>query len=68
MNYFNTNTEDIDLLKTTREIAVKALNQVTDEKVKEKIQEDLWDLNDAIERIEPSETKNENKQEQENEE
>lgn len=68
MNYFNTNTEDIDLLKTTREIAVQAFNQVTDEKVKEKIQEDLWDLNDAIERIEPSETKNENKQEQENEE
>ena len=52
MNYFylSENKED---LKTARDLAIDLLEAVTDEKKKKKIQEDLWDLNDAINRNEP---------------
>lgn len=53
MNYFNTNTTNKDDLKTMRDLALQLLGEVTNTKVREKIQEDLWDLNDIINRDEP---------------
>ena len=53
MNYFNTNTTNKDDLKTMRGLALQLLGEVTNTKVREKIQEDLWDLNDIINRDEP---------------
>lgn len=53
MNYFNTNTTNKDDLKTIRDLALQLLGEVTNTKVREKIQEDLWDLNDIINRDEP---------------
>lgn len=52
MNYFylSENKED---LKTARNLAIDLLETVTDERIREKIQEDLWDLNDVINRDEP---------------
>jgi len=52
MNYFylSDNKED---LKISRDLAIDLLETVTDERIREKIQEDLWDLNDAINRDEP---------------
>ena len=52
MNYFylSENKED---LKTARDLAIDLLETVTDERIREKIQEDLWDLNDVINRDEP---------------
>ena len=48
--YLSENKED---LKTARDLAIDLLEAVTDERIREKIQEDLWDLNDAINRNEP---------------
>lgn len=53
MNYFNTNTTNKDDLKTMRDLALQLLGEVTNTKIREKIQEDLWDLNDIINRDEP---------------
>ena len=51
--YINTNTTNKDDLKTMRDLALQLLGEVTNTKVREKIQEDLWDLNDIINRDEP---------------
>ena len=52
MNYFRLSDNKEDL-KTARELAIDLLSSVTDDRIREKIQEDLWDLNDAINRDEP---------------
>ena len=52
MNYFRLSDNKEDL-KTARELAIDLLGSVTDGRIREKIQEDLWDLNDAINRDEP---------------
>lgn len=52
MNYFKL-SDNKEELKVMRDLALDLVNTVQDERIKEKVQEDLWDLNDIINRDEP---------------
>ena len=53
MNYININTDDLQELKSLRDLVVKELDSRNEEDTfYKKLQEDLWDLNDKINRIE----------------
>lgn len=52
MNYFKL-SDNKEELKVMRGLALDLINTVQDERIKEKVQEDLWDLNDTINRDEP---------------
>ena len=53
MNYINIQTDNLQELKSLRELVVKELDSRNDEDMfYQKLQEDLWDLNDKINRIE----------------
>ena len=51
MNYFKINTDSLDILIQLRDGAVKMMEESDNDYFKEKLQEDVWDLNDAITRI-----------------
>ena len=51
MNYFKINTDSLDILIQLRDVAVKMMEESDNDYFKEKLQEDIWDLNDAISRI-----------------
>lgn len=51
MNYFNINIDDLDILIQLRDVAVKMMEESDNEYFKEKLQEDVWDLNDKISRL-----------------
>jgi hypothetical protein len=51
MNYFKINTDSLDILIQLRDGAVKMMEESDNDYFKEKLQEDIWDLNDAITRI-----------------
>ena len=53
MNYININTDNLQELKSLRDLVVKELDIRNEEDTfYQKLQEDLWDLNDKINRIE----------------
>ena len=52
MNYINISTDNLQELKSLRDLVVKVLDEPLEEKFYNKFQEDLWDLNDKINRIE----------------
>ena len=53
MNYINISTDNLQELKSLRDLVVKELDSRNEEgTVYQKLQEDLWDLNDKINRIE----------------
>ena len=53
MNYINISTDNLQELKSLRDLVVKELDSRNEEdKFYQKLQEDLWDLNDKINRIE----------------
>ena len=52
MNYFKL-SDNKEEMKVMRDLALDLVNTVQDERIKEKVQEDLWDLNDIINRDEP---------------
>ena len=53
MNYINISTDNVEELKKLREFVVSALEgRNEDENFYQKLSEDLWDLNDKINRIE----------------
>ena len=53
MNYININTDDLHELKSLRDLVVKELDSRNEEDTfYQKLQEDLLDLNDKINRIE----------------
>ena len=51
MNYLKINTDSLDILIQLRDGAVKMMEESDNDYFKEKLQEDIWDLNDAITRI-----------------
>jgi flagellin-like hook-associated protein FlgL len=51
MNYFKINTDSLDILIQLRDGAVKMMEESDNDYFKEKLQEDICDLNDAINRI-----------------
>ena len=51
MNFFKINTDSLDILIQLRDGAVKMMEESDNDYFKEKLQEDIWDLNDAITRI-----------------
>lgn len=57
MNYINITTDDLQELKNLRDFIEKELEQHgTEESFYQKLQEDLWDLNDKINRIDNEST------------
>ena len=55
MNYINISTDNLEELKKLREVVVSALEgRNEDEIFYQKLNEDLWDLDDKINRIETS--------------
>ena len=53
MNYININTDNLQELKSLRDLVVKELDSRNEEDTfYQKLQEDLLDLNDKINRIE----------------
>ena len=53
MNYININTDNLQELTSLRDLVVKELDSRNEEDTfYQKLQEDLWDLNDKINRIE----------------
>ena len=53
MNYINISTDNLQELKSLRDLVVKELESRNEEDTFcQKLQEDLWDLNDKINRIE----------------
>lgn len=53
MNYINISTDNLKELKSIRDLVVKELDSRNEEDTfYQKLQEDLWDLNDKINRIE----------------
>ena len=55
MNYINISTDNVEELKNLREVVVRALEcRNEDEIFYQKLSEDLWDLDDKINRIETS--------------
>ena len=53
MNYINISTDNLQELKSLRDLVVKELDSHNEEDTfYQKLQEDLWDLNDKINRIE----------------
>jgi hypothetical protein len=53
MNYINISTDNLQELKSLRDLVVKELDSRNEEDMfYQKLQEDLWDLNDKINRIE----------------
>ena len=55
MNYINISTDNLEELKNLREVVVRALEgRNEDEIFYQKLSEDLWDLDDKINRIETS--------------
>ena len=53
MNYIKINTDNLKELKSLRDLVVKELDSRNEEDTfYHKLQEDLWDLNDKINRIE----------------
>lgn len=53
MNYININTDNIEELKLLREMVLKIMeDRDEDEVFYQNLSEDLWDLNDKINRIE----------------
>ena len=53
MNYINISTDNLQELKSLRDLVVKELDIRNEEDTfYQKLQEDLWDLNDKINRIE----------------
>ena len=53
MNYIKINTDNLKELKSLRDLVVKELDSRNEEDTfYQKLQEDLWDLNDKINRIE----------------
>lgn len=53
MNYINISTDNLQELKSLRDLVVKDLdNRNEEDTFYQKLQEDLWDLNDKINRIE----------------
>lgn len=52
MNYINISTDNLQELKSLRDLVVKELDSRNEEDTfYQKLQEDLWDLNDNINRI-----------------
>ena len=51
MNFFKINTDSLDILIQLRDGAVKMMEESDNDYFKEKLQEDIGDLNDAITRI-----------------
>ena len=52
MNYINISTDNLQELKSLRDLVVKELDSRNDEDTfYQKLKEDLWDLNDKINRI-----------------
>lgn len=52
MNYINISTDNLQELKSLRDLVVKELDSRNEEDTfYQKLQEDLWDLNDKINRI-----------------
>ena len=55
MNYINISTDNVEELKKLREVVVSTLEgRNEDEIFYQKLSEDLWDLDDKINRIETS--------------
>ena len=53
MNYINISTDNLQELKSLRDLVVKELDIRNEEDTfYQKLKEDLWDLNDKINRIE----------------
>ena len=53
MNYINISTDNLQELKSLRDLVVKELdNRNEEDTFYQKLKEDLWDLNDKINRIE----------------
>jgi hypothetical protein len=53
MNYVNIKTDNIEELKNLRDIILKEMEDRDKEEIYyQKLSEDLWDLNDKINRIE----------------
>ena len=53
MNYINISTDNLQELKSLRDLVVKELDVRNEEDTfYQKLKEDLWDLNDKINRIE----------------
>ena len=53
MNYINISTDNLQELKSLRDLVVKELDSRNEEDTfYQKLKEDLWDLNDKINRIE----------------
>ena len=53
MNYIKINTDNLKELKSLRDLVVNELDSRNEEDTfYQKLQEDLWDLNDKINRIE----------------
>ena len=53
MNYIKINTDNLKELKSLRDLVVKELDSRNEEDTfYQKLQEDLWDLTDKINRIE----------------
>ena len=53
MNYINISTDNLQELKSLRDLVVKELDSRNEEDTfYQKLQEDLWDFNDKINRIE----------------
>lgn len=53
MNYIKINTDNLKELKSLRDLVVKELDSRNEEDTfYQKLKEDLWDLNDKINRIE----------------
>ena len=53
MNYINISTDNLKELKSLRDLVVKELDSRNEEDTfYQKLKEDLWDLNDKINRIE----------------
>ena len=50
MNYINIRSYEVAELIDLRDSVVKVLESSDDEHFKEKLQEDIWDLNDLINR------------------
>ena len=52
MNYINIDTDNVKELKNIRDVVIKALEGRDESEVfYQKLSEDLWDLNDKINRI-----------------
>ena len=53
MNYIKINTDNLKELKSLRDLVVKELDSRNEEDTfYQKLKEDLWDLNDKLNRIE----------------